>query len=198
MVKYDPQIHHRRSVRLRGYDYRQAGAYFVTICVQGRECLFGNIENSEIELNQYGKVVDEIWHRIPQHFSNVDIDSAIVMPNHFHGIVVICDVPANVQKTDPRKIQNGETPGIQGGETPPLRSKCGTPTLGQIVGYFKYQTTKKINQIREMAGVKIWQRNYYEHVIRDEILLGKICEYVVHNPQTWDSDQLHPNNPSKW
>lgn len=194
-MNYNPEIHHRRSIRLRGYDYSQAGAYFVTICVQGRECLFGNIQNDIVELNEYGKIVYHFWEQVPKHFQNADIDFAVVMPNHFHGIIVIGD---DFKKgINPGGVEGGEVEGkvVEGGETPPLRRK---PTLGQIVAYFKYQTTKSINQIRDLPGVKLWQRNYYEHIIRTEECLEKLREYIMQNPQRWDIDQLHPNNPSKW
>jgi len=174
-MKYDPRIHNRQSIRLRGYDYSQAGAYFLTTCAQDRKCVFGKIENGVMIPNKFGDIVYEYWQKIPEHFQNIEIDFAVVMPNHFHGILVICDQ-------------------VLGGETPPLRK----PILGQMVGYFKYQTTKSINKIRNQMGVKIWQRNYYDHIIRTEESLENLREYILQNPLRWDIDQLHPNNPSKW
>ncbi|SKB14936.1 conserved hypothetical protein [Planktothrix sp. PCC 11201] len=181
-MKFDPRIHNRQSIRLRGYDYSQAGAYFLTTCAQDRKCVFGTIENGVMIANEFGDIVYEYWQKIPEHFPNIEIDLAVVMPNHFHGILVIGD----------RYFDNDDS--RDGGKTPPLRK----PILGQIVGYFKYQTTKSINKIRNQMGVKIWQRNYYDHIIRTEESLENLREYILHNPLRWDIDQLHPNNPSKW
>lgn len=174
MNKYNPQIHHRRSIRLKNYDYSQAGAYFVTICIQNRDCLLGNIENQAIQLNEYGLIVQEIWEHIPLHFNNVELDAAVIMPNHFHGIIIITSCGS------PQKIQKNKT------------------NLSTIVAYFKYQTTKLINQKRHQIGIKLWQRNYYEHIIRNENSLQILRQYVQQNPIKWELDQLHPNNPSQW
>jgi REP element-mobilizing transposase RayT len=174
-TKYDPTIHHRRSIRLRGYDYSQEGAYFLTICVQNRECLFGEIQDDLVNLNGYGNIVDQGWHQLPIRFNHVEIDESVIMPNHFHGIVVI---HANT-----------------GGGTPSQQDR---PVLGEIVAYFKYQTTKRVNQLRNTPGQKVWQRNYYEHIIRSEASLDRLRHYIRHNPQQWAVDQLHPQVPSKW
>ena len=111
-MRYDPQRHHRRSVRLRQYDYAQAGAYFVTICVQGRECLLGEIVGAAVALSAYGQMVDDWWNDLPRRFPNLDLDGWVVMPNHMHGIVVLGEPVA--QTTD------GEPVTAEGGETPPL------------------------------------------------------------------------------
>jgi putative transposase len=134
-MKYNPQIHHRRSIRLKNYDYRQAGAYFITICTLDRECLFGEIRDGQLQLNQYGKLVEEAWEGLPDRFPSIELDSAVIMPNHFHGILLI--LPARPE-TENR------------------------PTLGNIIAYFKYQSTKQIDRIRQLSPKKIWQRNYYE------------------------------------
>ena len=182
-MKYDPAIHHRRSIRLKDYDYSQAGAYFVTICTQGRECLLGEVVDASIALSQYGVIVEQVWHQIPYHFTHVTLDAAVIMPNHFHGIIVIVEESFPVQQ-----------------ESPDLASKQNSkkPTLGQIVAYFKYQSTKLINAARDLIGVKFWQRNYYEHIIRSEASLAQLRTYIEQNPQKWKHDQLHPQNPSKW
>ena len=179
-MKYNQDIHHRRSIRLRNYDYSTVGAYFVTICTFERECLFGEVVNGEMRLNGMGCIVDESWQQIVSHFTGVDIDQHIIMPNHFHGIITT--VGAGFPRPDPR---GSEKPG---GETPPLRRA----TLGQIVGYFKYQSTKRINKLRNNPGVAVWQRNYYERVIRDDHELQTIQQYIVDNPATWHEDENHP------
>ncbi|MBT1070730.1 transposase [Pelotalea chapellei] len=215
-MKHDPDVHRRRSFRLRGYDYSAAGAYFVTLCVYGRECLLGDIRNSEMVLNDAGNAVREWWQGVSDHFVNVHLDEFMIMPNHFHGIVVITD--AGTEITRPL-LKNDETAGItpdspeyvgagsprpllnstnmnrggailmnQGGETPPL------PTLGQIIGYFKYQSTKQTNQMRGNPGCPVWQRNYYERVIRDERELDAARKYILENPIKWDLDRENPTN----
>jgi len=180
---YNPDIHQRRSIRLRDFDYSADGAYFVTICTQGRECLFGEIVDGAMVLNDPGIMVEKWWQDVFGHFPNVVLDEYTIMPNHFHGIVLLKHVGAGF----PRPMS---TPENQGGETPPLR----TPTLGQVVGYLKYQTTKQINQMRDNPGVPVWQRNYYERIIRDEEELTAIREYIADNPAKWAEDKENPLN----
>ncbi|ESA33787.1 crispr-associated integrase [Leptolyngbya sp. Heron Island J] len=184
-MAYNSEIHHRRSIRLKNYDYRQSGAYFITICVQNRECLFGGIENRHMMLNQYGNAVTQIWQQVPHHFSNVEIDAAIVMPNHFHGILILQN-PSTVAPSAPDTTSSA------------TGSKVKNPTLGQVVAYFKYQSTKHINNMRSACGIKVWQRNYYENIIRNEASLARIRAYIATNPEKWIADQLHSNCLSKW
>jgi putative transposase len=189
-MTYNPEIHHRRSTRLKGYDYSQVGAYFVTVCAWNKECLFGDIVDGEIILNKYGEIIMKCWNAIPEHFMNVGCDEFVVMPNHIHGIITIncrgevsspfLEVVAPNLKTESRTKK--------GGATPPLRKI----TLGQILAYFKYQTAKRINQTRNTSGTPVWQRNYYEHVIRDEKELQAIREYIRYNPLKWDEDKENP------
>ena len=195
--RFDPQKHHRRSIRLRGYDYSSEGAYYITIVTQGRECLFGEIVDREFHLNEYGEVVQKWWNEIPIHFPNVELGAFIMMPNHIHGIIFItterrgealspCNDPDN-------NIQNAYVDGTNnmGGATPPLRK----PTLGQIVAYFKYQSTKEMNQIETKNAItKFWQRNYYEHIIRNEKDLQNKTAYIEANPSLWDEDNDNPQN----
>ncbi len=208
MVKFDPKIHHRRSIRLKEYDYSQAGAYFVTIVTQQREFLFGEIVNKEMELNPNGEIVQKWWGEISNHFANVETGAFVVMPNHIHGIIFILErrgtvpvpdekkslnIPEQIHKTTTQGFnkslkQGGET---SGGETPPLQM----PTLGQIVAYFKYQSAKEMNALGNTGTVtKFWQRNYYEHVIRDEEDLQNKTDYIEANPILWDEDDENPIN----
>ncbi len=202
-VGYNPDIHHRRSIRLRNYEYSRGGAYFVTVCVHGRECLFGGIRDGVMVLNEAGIAVQDILAGLPERFPNVSLDDFTIMPNHFHGIIQIHDVGAGSPRPDYKigYMENGgETLGHQdkgvmtaghqdkGGETPPLPK----PTLGQVIGYFKYQSTKQINIIRDNPGVPVWQRNYYERVIRNDAELAGIREYIRHNPQQWPDDEENP------
>ena len=195
--KFDPKKHHRRSVRLKGYDYSSDGAYYVTIVTQGRECLFGEIIDGEMHLNKYGEIIQKWWNEIPLHFPNVDLGAFIIMPNHVHGIIFIT-VERRGEVISPREIlnpnnldlyTNSSTNQVRG--TLPLRK----PTLGQIVAYFKYQSTKEMNRIEtDKVLTKFWQRNYYEHIIRDEKDLQNKTDYIEANPSLWDEDDNNPRN----
>ncbi|MEQ8469346.1 MAG: transposase [Coleofasciculus sp. E1-EBD-02] len=202
MIKhYNPQIHHRRSMRLKSYDYNQAGAYFVTICVQNRECLLGTITNQRVQLNEYGEITDQVWNYLPHHFENLEIDAAVIMPNHFHGIIFtgLVSCKGLVSKPpNPPNFPNPPNPCTGLVSKPPNPFFMQKTQLGKIIAYFKYQTTKLINQKRDSIGSRFWQRNYYEHVIRNKKTLNILRKYIIENPWRWDNDQLHPNNPSKW
>ena len=172
------QFRSRRSIRLPGYDYSQPGCYFVTICTWGKDNLFGNVLNHTMELNAVGQVVEELWANIPAHRPGVIPDEFIVMPNHIHGIVVI---PNNRRGTACR--------------APTAAERFGYPVAGSlptIVRSFKSAATTAINQLRGTPGAPIWQRNYYEHVIRGETPLNRIRQYILDNPANWDKD---PDNP---
>jgi REP element-mobilizing transposase RayT len=208
--KFDPKKHHRKSIRLKEYDYSQAGAYYVTIVTFQRECLFGEIVNGEMKLSPYGEIVQKWWNEILNHFSNVETGTFVIMPNHVHGIIFITERRGAVlaprdnpnfnkmesPKLDNEFLEHNETMKQDvsmklGGETPPLP----TPTLGQIVAYFKYQSTKEMN-ILDNKGVvtKFWQRNYYEHIIRNEQDLKNKTDYIEANPMLWDEDDENPIN----
>lgn len=171
-MKYNPDIHHRRSIRLRGYDYSQPGAYFVTLCTQHHECFLGELVDGDMKFIVRGAIAYQFWLHIPNHFPNVELDEFVFMPNHIHGIIIITD-----------KFMGG---GQKGG----LKK----PTLGQIVAYYKYQTTKIINQIDDTPGLRIWQRNYYERIIRNQNTLHIVQQYILANPLRWPKD---PHNPSR-
>lgn len=184
-MQHNPDKHHRRSIRLPGYDYSQAGYYFVTICCHGRQCLFGDIIDGAMRLNEYGEIVIDEWLRSSQIRQEIQLDEFIVMPNHFHGIVVINPVGAN-----------GRSPLPQSNK--PIMPLMKPKSLSSLMAGFKSSVTKQINLIRNTPGTKIWQRNYYEHIIRNEKALDNIRQYIINNPLSWHNDQLHPNNPSKW
>lgn len=189
MVKFDPQKHHRRSIRLQGYDYSSAGAYFVTMVAWHRECLFGEIVNGEMRLNRYGEIVRKWWDEISKHFQGVETSAFVIMPNHVHGIIFIIERRGTVPVPDDKTLND-----VRGGETPPLRA----PTLGQIIAYFKYKSTKEMNLLDNTGTVtKFWQRNYYEHVIRNEKDLQNITDYMDANPLSWDDDDENPININK-
>ena len=186
---FDPDKHHRRSIRLAGYDYAQAGAYFVTVCAHGRQCLFGDVADGEMRLNAVGRFVADCLCAIPTHFRSVLIDSSewIVIPNHVHMIVVI--VGATHASPLHRISRDPSAPQARG----PSRK-----SLATIVGSFKSAVTKRINQLRGMPGAPVWQRNYYEHIIRNDTEWHRIAGYIATNPAGWDDDVENPNRrPAK-
>jgi REP element-mobilizing transposase RayT len=181
-MTYDPKIHHRRSIRLKGYDYTSPGAYFVTVCVEDGECMFGDVINGEMELNVYGQIVREEWLRTVELRTNVELDALVVMPNHVHGIIMIVD--DGVGRGTARRA--------------PTTEQFGRPVSGSlptIVRAFKSGATKRINEHRATPGATVWQRNYYEHIIRNDADLDRLREYIATNPARWELDQLHPDAP---
>ncbi len=176
---YDPYRHHRHSTRLKEYDYSSEGAYFVTVCVEHRECLLGQVIDGDMTINDWGRVVEDAWKEVAEHWPAVELDAFVVMPNHFHGIVIL--------------HTEADGTGKEGGGTLPLQSVAG-PTLGAVVAYWKYQTSKKINQIRQTPGLRLWQRNYYDRIIRSEQMLDKARHYVACNPARWAEDTNNPVN----
>jgi REP element-mobilizing transposase RayT len=196
-MKYNPDIHHRRSIRLQGYDYSQNGAYYVTLCTQNRECLFGEIVNGEMILNEYGKMVEQCWNNLSNHYDNIELDAYVIMPNHFHGIILITDTVDNVGAIhelplhelplheSPLQLPLHESP-IQ---SPQQRRKM---LLPKIVGRFKMNSAKQINQMRNTPGISVWQRNYYEHIIRNDKSLENIRNYIINNPSEWYYDDYNP------
>ena len=172
---------YRRSVRLQDYHYSQAGAYFITVCTQERRALFGEIVDGEMVLNDAGRAVEHTWLAIPQHFPQVELDAFVVMPNHLHGIVVISGSPVGAKDFSPLHRINH----------PPFRP-VGTPakSIGSIVRGFKIGVTK---WFRERGDTRVvWQRNYYEHVIRGEESMSRIREYIQNNPARWEFDRENP------
>jgi len=256
-MPYDPTRHHRRSIRLKGYDYSQAGAYFVTICTQDRACLFGKVVNGEMRLNDAGRMVLAEWNMLPERFPHVVLDAFVVMPNHVHGIVVITnpapddtattaptivgaglvsapnDGPMSAPNDGPMSAPNDGPMGAAPNDGPmgapndgpmgaapndgpmgaaPNDGPMGAPndgattrtttrtttrvapTVGDIVGAFKSRVT-----VEYIRGVKtsgwppfrgrLWQRNYYEHIIRHERALNAIRQYIIENPRRWQMDR---------
>ena len=197
-MKPKSNLPRRRAMRLRNYDYSQPGSYFVTICVQHRKCIFGTIIDGKMRLNEIGRIVVECWNHIPQHVPSVELDEYVVMPNHMHGIITWARSPHTPENTSDRR---GEvtSPSLDSWEsTTSCRGEVTSPSLSKIVAYFKYQSTKRINQHHNIFPLRIWQRNYYDHVIRDDIDLQRLRQYVQNNAMKWALDQLHPDNPSKW
>ena len=170
MTFSDKNIYNRRSIRLKNYNYAERGAYFLTICTKHKQRLFGNIKQDKICLNQLGKIAFSCWQEIPQHFPYVNLDVFVIMPNHVHGILWI--TKSVNDKFNPRKF-----------------GKMTKGSISNVVRSYKAIVTKKINQICQQQGTSlIWQRNFYEHIIRDEKALNNIREYIVNNPLNWHND----------
>lgn len=173
-MKYNPQKHHRRSIRLKGYDYAQAGLYFITICCENRICRFGSVGNGEMILNEFGKIARDEWLKTPTLRPNTALHEFVIMPNHIHGII---------------QIRRGEcnSPLIRGECNSPLRSP--SQTVGAIVRGYKSAVTKQLRVLG--LTEKLWQRNYWEHIIRNENEYKRIGQYIINNPQKWENDKLN-------
>ena len=166
MVGHDTEPR-RRSIRLKGYDYSEAGAYFVTVVARDRFCLFSEIVEGRVRLTSQGRLVANAWKWLEAQYSYVGLDEYVIMPNHLHGIIMIA------------ADENSA----------PTRRK----PLGRLVGAFKTVSTKQVNLSRGTPGSHLWQRNYYERVIRDEDELHSVREYIVNNPLQWDLDAENPD-----
>lgn len=236
MNKYNPNIHHRRSIRLKGYDYTQAGLYFITICCENRTCRFGNIENGEMILNEYGMIAYTEWQKLIERFKNFELDVFQIMPNHIHGIIALTvgatlavaqndahtqndadtqndenvkGQPQGIARTQNDDINNiGDANGIGDanviGDIRAGASPAPTATLFDVVGAYKSLVANRCLEIYKsnyaMAGFtpdqipmfgKLWQRNYYEHIIRDEKSYQTISNYIINNPAKWVEDKFY-------
>lgn len=218
-MMYNSNIHHRRSIRLKGYDYSQAGLYFITICVQDRKCLFGKIVDeypagAQMELNEFGSIAYQQWQKLPERFTNMELDVFQIMPNHMHGIIVLTDfvgaglAPAqnitdipdhddvvahhdNAIADDDNAVAD-ET----GAGASPAPTTAKSKSVGDIVGAYKSLVANDCLKIfkqkypDEMMG-KLWQRNYYESIIRNEQSYQRISNYIINNPMKWNEDKFY-------
>ena len=185
--KYNPDIHHRRSIRLKGYDYSQSGLYFITLCTIDRTCMFGNVVEGKMQLNDIGQLVEQEWlNTIKIRHDDVRLHNYIVMPNHFHAIIEIRrgeshSPQSHLSQSDPSSITNECN--INGKDLP-QRMKSPSKTVGAIVRGFK-------GAISRQLGYTVWQRNYYEHIIRTDASYRHISNYIENNPTKWQSDKLY-------
>ena len=187
-MKYDPDKHHRKSIRLKGYDYSQSGAYFVTICTYNKEYLFGNIVDEKMNLSETGAIVSKCWNNIPDHFPDALLDYFVVMPNHIHGIINIVGAKhSHLVSTNEASPSSVNASSLQPYGTNPN-------SLGAIIQNFKSVTARKVNRMLGRQNVPLWQRHYYEHVIRNEDDLNEIREYIVNNPLKWALDKENMDN----
>ena len=205
-------MHNRRSIRFKGYDYTQAGLYFITICCQNRACLFGEIENGKMMLNDAGAIANDCWLNIPNHFPNAILHEYVIMPNHVHGIIELVGAnnhspvsklhsPKTELHSPKNKKNNNSVIGDNRAKNvsvigdnraknvSPLRSP--SKTVGSVVRGFKIGVTKWMRQNTDIFH--IWQRNYWEHIIRDDISYENISQYIINNPTKWNNDKLNPH-----
>lgn len=208
--------HHHRSIRLQGYDYSQPGAYFITICTQNSEYLFGDIADGEMVLGEAGRMVQGVWDELPMNYSGIETDAFIIMPNHIHGIIVIQPPDVGPAASDvgagPRACPDDAPPSPDMGHPHVGQPHLGQPrgvaptktmSLPDVVHRFKTLTTKRYTDGVKHNGWKpfpgrLWQRNYWEHIVRNERELHRIREYIINNPAKWESDRLYglPLKPS--
>ncbi len=181
-MMYNPDQHHRRSIRLKGYDYTQPGAYFVTICTHQQVDTFGELIGGEMKVNPSGRAVQEEWLKTAEIRSNVQLDEFVVMPNHVHGIIMILN----------RRDTARHIPAARSIPTVEKFSEPVSGSLPTIVRAFKSAVTKRINILRSTPGGLVWQQNYYEHIIRNDRSLNRIREYIHYNPHREHLGQYHP------
>jgi putative transposase len=167
--------------------YRGAGAFFVTICVQDRVMLFGKMVDGQNKLNEFGKMVAYTWNDLSNHHPHIHLDEFVIMPNHIHGIIFIDDFKWN-------HVGAGSVRTVS--EPAPTRTQPKQHGLPEIIRQFKTFSARRINNARQTPGIHVWQRNYYEHIVRDENELHRIRKYIIENPLHWDSDDENPHNTS--
>jgi REP element-mobilizing transposase RayT len=180
MIADDPYPR-RRHMRLKNYDYSQAGAYFVTICAYARAPIFGSVRDGEVQLTSAGRICEEEWLRTPRLRRNILLDEYVLMPNHIHGILFILEDPTRVSAS-PGMIATAVNAG-----PPTLRQP--SRTAGAIIRGFKSATTSRVRRLSGTA-TRVWQTQYYDHIIRDEDDLHRIREYIVYNPFKWELDRF--------
>ena len=178
-MAHDTQKHRRRSIRLKGYNYSSPGAYFITICAHNWECVFGEILGGTVRLSRIGEIVRDEWLKTPMIRSNVELDEYVVMPNHIHGIIIINDTGSGTSQRAPTMERFGSS------------TSNSIPT---IVRLFKSASTKRTNQERGARGIAVWQRNYYERIVRTDREMNRIREYIFNNPMQWYYDRENPAN----
>src|SRR5690554_2536006 len=224
MNQYNPDKHHRRSIRLQGYDYSQAGLYFITICCEDRICRFGHVKNGTMILNKYGQIAYNEWMKTPEIRPNVKLHEFVVMPNHIHGIIQLLDIGrGELHSPDDNELHSPDDKLHSPDDKLHLpddklhlpddklhlpddklhlpddnRGVCKTPlrgpsqTIGAIVRGYKSSVTKQINLLRVFdTPIKLWQRNYHDHIIRNEQSYQRISEYIKNNPVKWNDDKFY-------
>jgi putative transposase len=193
-MAFNSQKHHRRSIRLKGYDYTEPGAYFVTICTSKREHLFGHIQDEKMHLNRYGEVIQFNWNNLPKIYPHVQLDEFVIMPDHIHGIIILKNDPVGAGSPtveSPTKNLYKPAPTIESPTKNPHQPAQKRHGLPQIIRSLKTCSATRINQLRSTKGNPVWQRGYYEHIVRNEQALFNIRRYIINNPLKWQKDKLN-------
>ena len=205
-MTYDPNIHHRRSIRLKGYDYSQAGLYFITVCTKDRLCLFGKIDNDVMNLNAAGQMIQKWYFELEHKYSDIKCHEMIVMPNHIHFIVEnnvivtvgadLCVCPSSIPQQNMGEHTGSPLRDMPMGGNMNTPSRNTGSSISQVVQWFKTMTTNEyIRGVKQFNwprfNKKLWQRNYYEHIIRDEKSYLHISEYIQNNPLKWHEDKYY-------
>jgi REP element-mobilizing transposase RayT len=177
-----PSLPARRSVRLRGHDYRQAGAYFVTVCTFRRECFLASVIEDQLRLSAVGQVVDAGWRAIPHFFPHVSLDLFVVMPNHLHGIFLLEEEPRakHPPEADASPLHPSRPKGTAAG------------SVSAILQSFKATTARRVRSLPEMERIRLWQRGFFDHIIRDNAELNRVRRYVEENRLRWALDEENP------
>ncbi len=182
-MPFDPLKHHRRSIRLKGYDYSSPSEYYITICTKNRECVFGVIEGGKMILNDAGKIAEQCWLEIPDHYPGIELDVFVIMPNHIHGIIVIAFCNAEMSSVGAQDFE----PLHDSPRYPENKFQKTIPrSIGSIVRGYKTGVTIWFRKNTDVYSV--WQRNYYERIIRNDTELNNIREYIINNPANWKND----------
>lgn len=188
--------YHRRSIRLKEYDYTQPGAYFLTIVTGIRLCIFGEVLDGEVHLSQMGEIARKEWERLPNRFDHLQLDEFIVMPNHVHGIIFIKDDAVGAQQIESMtELSNGPAVPLRNPihfEKTERFSKPVPGSIPTIMRSYKSAVSLRCNFLRKEPDAPVWQRNYYEHIIRNEAELNDIRAYIINNPNRWDEDEYRP------
>lgn len=178
----------RQSIRLRGFDYSREGVYFISLCAHNRECFFGEVNGENILLNDFGLIVQEEWLQSAIIRKEIELDTFVVMPNHFHGIVCITNAAVGATGRSPLPSQAPTSSQV------PVIAGPAPKSLGALIAGFKSSVTKRINMLRDTPGMPVWQRNYYERIVRDDKELNAIRQYIRDNPMKWHLDKDNPVN----
>ena len=188
---FDPEKHHRRSIRLEGYDYTLPGVYFVSMISYRRVCIFGEIAKGMVEFSLVGDLVNNCWLSIPNHFESTTLDEYVLMPNHLHGIIFINESPGKGKAFAKDNIDNDDS--LLANALPLRQFGTQSGSLNAIVQNFNSVSTRLVNKSYYKTGNKIWQRNYYERIIRNERELNAIRQYICDNPLNWERDEEYVN-----
>jgi REP element-mobilizing transposase RayT len=187
-----PDLPQRKSIRLQGFEYAQAGAYFVTICTQGKRCLLSSIVGKSVELTLAGEIVRAVWNSLPERFPRLVLDEFVIMPNHLHGVLGL--VGAGLA---PPAVNPGKDPANMAKAAPPgAATTARNYSLPDVMGAFKSISTIQVNKRLQRKGIPLWQRSYYEHIIRKGEDLRKIQQYILENPLNWALDTENPHRSS--